>query len=91
MEASDEAAKTMSLQRLVMTSPNETLQRRCFCNVVRHFHWNYIATSEQRLNNVVTTSLCLLGSSSPKTYLSIIKKILSYENITVISPIFHKN
>ena len=87
----DEVAKTTSLQRLIMTSPNETLQPRRFCNVFRHFHRNYIATSEQRRNNVVTTLLCLLGSSSPKKYLSLIKKCLSYANITVISPIFHEN
>ena len=31
-----------------MTSLNETLQRRRFCNVARHFHRNYMVTSEQR-------------------------------------------
>ena len=37
-----------SLQRLIMTSLYETLQRRSFCNIVRHFHRNYMATSERR-------------------------------------------
>ena len=31
-----------------MTSLYETLQRCRFCNVARHFHRNYIATSERR-------------------------------------------
>ena len=48
MEASDDVAKTTSLQCLLMTSLNKTLQRRRFCNVVQHFHGNYIATSEGR-------------------------------------------
>ena len=59
METSDDVAKTTSLQRLIMPSLNETLQWRRFCNVVRHFHRNSMATSERR-QNVVTTSLCLL-------------------------------
>ena len=61
METSDDVVKTTSLQRLIMTSLNETLQRRHFCNVIRRFHRNYMATSErrriatsqQRCNNVI--------------------------------------
>ena len=47
METSDEAAKTASLQRLTMASPNETLQQCRFCNVIRRFHRNYMAMSER--------------------------------------------
>ena len=48
MKTSNDVAKTTSLRRLIMTSPNETLQQHRFCNVVRRFHRNYIATSERR-------------------------------------------
>ena len=48
VKSSDEVAKTMSLQRLIMTSLHEMLQRRRFCNVVQRFHRNYMAASEQR-------------------------------------------
>ena len=48
METSDDVAKTMSLQRPIKRRRNETLQQRRFCNVIRHFHCNYMATSERR-------------------------------------------
>ena len=48
METPDDVAKTMPLQRLIITSFKETLQRRRFCNVVRRFHSNYMVTSERR-------------------------------------------
>ena len=48
MEMSDDIAKTTSLQHLIMTSQNETLQRCRFGNVVWRFHRHYMATSEQR-------------------------------------------
>ena len=68
METSDNVARMTLLQHLIMTSSNQTLQRRCFCNVIWCFHGNYMATSERRQialrNNVVTTLLCLLGLSS---------------------------
>ena len=43
METSDGVGKTTSLQRLNMTSLNETLQ-----NVLRHFHQSNMAMSERR-------------------------------------------
>ena len=70
METSDDVAKTTSLQRLFMTSPNERLQRRRFCNVIRLSHRNYIATSERRCNSVVTTLLCLLGMKKTQLFLN---------------------
>lgn len=63
METSDNVAKTTSLERFCMTSFNESLQQRCFCNVVRCFHHYYMATLEwrriaisQRLCNDVVVS-----------------------------------
>ena len=64
METSDGFAKTTSLQRLNMTSLNETLQQRRFCNVVRRFHRNnmaiserrWIATSQHRCNDVIVST-----------------------------------
>ena len=64
METLDGLAKTTSLQRLIMGSVNETLQRRRFSNVVRRFHRNYMAMSErrwiaisqQRYNNVIVSA-----------------------------------
>ena len=64
METSDNVTKSMSLQRLIMKSLNETLLRRRFCNVVRRFHGKYMATSErrwiatpqQRCNNVIVST-----------------------------------
>ena len=38
----------LSLQCLIMTSLNETLQQRHFYDVVRRFRCNYMATSERR-------------------------------------------
>ena len=48
IETSDDVTKTTSLQRLIMTSLNVTLQRRRFCNVVWHFHRRYMSTSGRR-------------------------------------------
>ena len=48
METSDDVAKKTSLQRLNMTSLNKMLQQRRFCDVLRRFHRNYMATSEPR-------------------------------------------
>ena len=63
METSDDVVKTTSLQSLIMTCLHEMLQRRYFCNVVRLFHRNYMATSKLRRNDVVTTSVCQLDCS----------------------------
>ena len=49
---------------LIMVSLNKMLQRYRFCNVVRRFHRNYlatskrrwIATSQQRWNNVIEST-----------------------------------
>ena len=40
--------KQNKVTKSLLTSLNEKLLRRCFCNVVRHFHHNYMATSERR-------------------------------------------
>lgn len=48
METSDYVAKTASLQRLLVTSLYERLQRRRSFNVVRRSHRNYMAMSERR-------------------------------------------
>ena len=69
METSDDVAKTTSLQRLIITSLHETLQRRRFCNVIRRFHrnymatseWRWIATSQQRCNDVFVSAGYLLS------------------------------
>ena len=66
-ETSADAAKTTSLQRLIMTSLYEMLKRWRFCNVTRRFHHNYMATSERRWiatsqqRNDVFVSTGLLG------------------------------
>ena len=67
-----------------MTSLNKTLQRRRFCNVVRSFHRNYMATSErrwtvtsqQRCNDVIvsTGESVAVGNSSYDFNLSITKQ-----------------
>ena len=72
METSDNIAKTTSLQRLIMTSLNKTLQRRRFCNVIRRFHrsymvtseWRRIVTSQQRCNDVIESTglICYLNA-----------------------------
>ena len=61
METSADVAKTTSLQHLIKRRHNETLQRRRFCKVVWWFHRNYMTTSEQRRNDVVTL-FCLVES-----------------------------
>ena len=48
MKTSDAVARTTSLQRLILTSLTDTLQRCRFCNVVRRFHHSYMAASERR-------------------------------------------
>ena len=64
METSDDVAKTTLMQHLIMTSLNETLQRRRFWKVVRRFHrnhmttseWRWIATSQQLCNDIILST-----------------------------------
>ena len=64
VETLDDIAKKTSLQRLIMTSLYERLQRRRFFNIVRRFHCNYmaasercwIATSQQHFNDVFVST-----------------------------------
>ena len=62
--------KQNKVTKWLLTSLNETLLRRCFCNVVQRFHHNYmatleqrwIATSQQRCNDVlVSTGVVAIG------------------------------
>lgn len=53
METSDNVTKTTLLQRLIITSLNETLQRCRFRNIFRRFHRNYKAMLEKHCNDVI--------------------------------------
>ena len=67
-----------------MTSLNKTLQRRRFCNVVRRFHRNYMATSErrwiatlqQRCNDVIVST----GTPGNNEKHVVPRKVLQPEN-----------